>query len=158
MNSSVIQTQSIVTVPSITVRLLGDFAVYNGEQPVTLVNTLRLQVLLTYLLLHRQAPQSRRHLAFLFWPDSTEAQALTNLRKQLLYLRQVLPDCDRLLAMDRQGVHWLPGAAIALDVERFRAALAAAAQLTNSQAIPLKTTNGTLPNMLMILVHIAELV
>lgn len=120
----------------LTIRLLGDFALTYGGLPITAVNTPRLCALLAYLLLHRQAPQSRRHLAFLFWPDSTEAQALTNLRKQLLYLRQVLPDCDRLLAMDRQGVHWLPGAAIEVDVERFREALAAAATLTDSQAIP----------------------
>ncbi|MCE7985121.1 MAG: hypothetical protein DYG89_28445 [Caldilinea sp. CFX5] len=138
MNSSTIPPQpASPQPPGLTVRLLGEFVLYAGAEPITQVNTPRLQALLTYLLLHRQAPQSRRHLAFLFWPDSMEARALTNLRKQLLYLRQALPACDRLLAMDRQGVHWLPGAVIELDVERFRAALAAAADLADSQAIPL---------------------
>lgn len=120
----------------LTIRLLGDFALWYRGEPIPTVNTPRLQALLAYLLLHRQAPQNRRHLAFLFWPDSTEAQALTNLRKQLLYLRQVLPDSDTFLAMDRQQIHWLPDAPITLDVETFRAALAEATNTTDSQAIP----------------------
>ena len=75
----------------LTVRLLGDFLLLDGDLPLDLASTPRLQALLAYLLLHRQAPQSRRRLAFLFWPDSAEAQALTNLRKQLLYSRKLLP-------------------------------------------------------------------
>ena len=112
--------------PQLTVRLLGDFALIADDTPINLAGMPRLQALLTYLLLHRQAPQSRRHLAFLFWPDSTEAQALTNLRKQLLYFRQLLPQADRLLVADRQSVQWLPDVAFALDVETFRTALATA--------------------------------
>lgn len=121
--------------PGLTIRLLGDFAVTHGDEPITLAHMPRLQALLTYLLLHRQAPQSRRHMAFLFWPDSAEKQALTNLRKQLLYLRQVLPHCDALLVMDRQSVYWLPGTLITLDVETFQTALAEAATAPDSQAI-----------------------
>jgi len=48
--------------PSLIVRLLGDFVLHNGADLITQVNTPRLQALLTYLLLHRQAPQSRRSL------------------------------------------------------------------------------------------------
>jgi DNA-binding SARP family transcriptional activator len=121
--------------PGLTIRLLGDFAVTHGDEPITLAHMPRLQALLTYLLLHRQAPQSRRHMAFLFWPDSAEKQALTNLRKQLLYLRQVLPHCDALLVMDRQSVYWLPGTLITVDVETFQTALAEAATAPDSQAI-----------------------
>ncbi len=136
MNSLAIPPRPASTQPlCLTIRLLGDFALTYDGKPITVVNTLRLQALLTYLLLHRQAPQSRRHLAFLFWPDSTEAQALTNLRKQLLYLRQTLPNCDALLVMDRHQVQWTPDAAITLDVEMFRAALATAVQAADSQAI-----------------------
>ena len=136
MNSLAIPPRPASTQPPcLTIRLLGDFALTYDSKPITVVNTLRLQALLTYLLLHRQAPQSRRHLAFLFWPDSTEAQALTNLRKQLLYLRQTLPNCDALLVMDRHQVQWTPDAAITLDVETFRSALTTAAQATDSQAI-----------------------
>jgi hypothetical protein len=36
---------------------------------------------LTYLVLHRDAPQPRYYLAFLFWPDSPQAQARAKPRK-----------------------------------------------------------------------------
>ena len=60
------------------IHLLGKFRLGYGEQPVTTVNTPRLQSLLAYLVLNREAPQLRQHLSFLFWPDSSESQARTN--------------------------------------------------------------------------------
>ncbi|MFN8454076.1 MAG: hypothetical protein U0401_05265 [Anaerolineae bacterium] len=68
--------------------LLGNFHLIYGDTPLATVNTLRLQSLLAYLVLHRHTPQSRRHLAFLLWPDTPEAQAHTNLRTLLHRLRQ----------------------------------------------------------------------
>jgi DNA-binding SARP family transcriptional activator len=64
--------------PALNIRLLGEFSLEYDGTPVTGVRTQRLQSLLAYLLLHRDAPQSRAHLAFQFWPDSTEAQARSN--------------------------------------------------------------------------------
>jgi len=69
------------------IQLLGDFTLTFAGVPVTAVNTARLKSLLVYLVLHRDAPQPRHHLAFLFWPDTSEAQALTNLRNLLHKLR-----------------------------------------------------------------------
>jgi DNA-binding SARP family transcriptional activator len=83
--------------PGLRVHLLGDFHLLYDERTVSDVDTPRLQSLLSYLVLHRHAPQSRRHLAFLFWPDSTEAQARTNLRNLLHHLRHALPEADRFL-------------------------------------------------------------
>jgi len=53
--------------------------------------------LLAFLLLNRDAAQPRQRLAFLLWPDSTEAQARTNLRHVLHNLRRALPELDRYL-------------------------------------------------------------
>ena len=53
----------------------------------------RAELLLAYLVLHPDA-QPRRRLAAALWPDSTEAQAHTNLRKLLHTLRRRLPDVD----------------------------------------------------------------
>ncbi|HEX3005697.1 MAG TPA: AAA family ATPase, partial [Angustibacter sp.] len=58
----------------------------------------RTALLLAYLALHAEAPQPRTHLAALFWPDSEEAQARTNLRRELHHLRAVLEDDDSLVA------------------------------------------------------------
>src|ERR1700687_3187896 len=77
--------------------LLGGFGVAVGDAPLGSFGTPRLQVLTAYLLLHRGAPQLRQHLAFLLWPDSSEAQARTNLRNLLHRLAAALPDAQRFL-------------------------------------------------------------
>ena len=89
-------------IPTLHIRLLGDFYFAYNDRPVTALNRARLQSVLTYLILHQQAPQSRRHLAFLFWPDSTEAQAHVNLRNILHRLRQALPEANHLLQVNGQ--------------------------------------------------------
>jgi len=109
--------------PTLHVQLLGDFRLVYGDEAVTDVNTPRLQSLLAYLLMHREAPQLRYHIAFQFWPDSTEAQALTNLRNLLYHLRNALPDADRFLEVDTQTVQWRSDIPFTLDVSRFERAL-----------------------------------
>src|SRR5437867_277943 len=102
--------------PTLHVHLLGDFRLVYDNKPVTEVNSARLQSLLAYLVLHRDTSQSRQHLAFLFWPDSTEAQARNNLRQALHQLRQQLPDADRFLYADVTTLCWRSDAAFSLDV------------------------------------------
>jgi DNA-binding SARP family transcriptional activator len=110
------------------VSLLGDFRIRHDEAPVTDVDAPRLQALLAYLMLHSDAPQSRSHLAFLFWPDTTEAQARTNLRNVLHHLRRALPDADSHLDASVQSLRWRSEVPFALDVMDFNAALAQAEQ------------------------------
>jgi DNA-binding SARP family transcriptional activator len=120
--------------PVLTVCLLGGFALTYCGEPVTTVKTSRLQTLFAYLLLHRQAAHARRQLAFLLWPDSTQGQALTNLRKQLLYLQQALPAADSFLHIERGSVQWRPDAQVRLDVAEFEHALNQAAGAQGDQA------------------------
>src|SRR4029453_2689231 len=110
--------------PTLHIRLFGDFSLVYGEEPVTSINTPRLHSLLAYLALHRDAPQLRQHLAFLFWPDTSEAQARTNLRQLLHQLRHALPDADRFLYADSNTVCWRPDAPFQLDLAEFERALA----------------------------------
>lgn len=125
-----------MTTDVLQITLLGDLQITSGDQScvTTLhtVNTARLQALLGYLLLHRAAPQARDHLAFLFWPDTNEAQALTNLRNLLHKLRQALPTPERFLLVDSRSVQWRPDAPYALDVAAFEQAVA---QATTSAAL-----------------------
>ena len=116
------------------IRLLGEFSLVYGDQPVTGVNTPRLQSLLAYLVLHREAAQPRRHLAFLFWPDSSEAQARTNLRKLLHQLQRALPAAATFLRADGQTLQWRDEAPFSLDVADFERALAQAHSLRHLQA------------------------
>jgi DNA-binding SARP family transcriptional activator/predicted ATPase len=112
--------------PILHIHLLGDLHLVCGDEPITSVNTQRLQSLLAYLLLHRDAPLSRHHLAFVLWPDSTDAQALTNLRNLLHLLRQALPEAERFLNVDRHTLQWHNDAPFTLDVTDFEHALAQA--------------------------------
>src|SRR5512136_1904134 len=110
----------------LSVSLLGYFYIRNDEAPVTDVDSSRLQSLLAYLLLHRDAPQSRAHLAYLFWPDTSEAQAHTNLRNLLHHLRRALPDADSVLDATVLTLQWRSDTPLTLDVADFSSALARA--------------------------------
>jgi len=109
------------------VRLLGQFHLTIDGRPVPGPTTARLQSLLAYLLLHADAPQSRAHLSFAFWPDASEANARNNLRQLLHQLRQALPDSDRYLRADATSVQWVPDSRFSLDVALFERAVAEAA-------------------------------
>jgi DNA-binding SARP family transcriptional activator len=117
--------------PILCISLLGDFLLLSGDTVVTTVTIPRVQSLFAYLVLHRAAPQSRSHLAFLLWPDSTEAQAHTNLRQLLYHLRQSLPDVERFLHANKHSIQWLPGdteGSWTLDILEFEQALIQAEQ------------------------------
>ena len=109
--------------PTFQIRLLGDFSLIYADRQVTSLNTLRLQSLLAYLVLHRDVPQQRQHLAFLFWPDTTEAQARNNLRQLLHQLRRAFPPVEHFLSADTHMVHWHPITPFHLDVAEFEEVL-----------------------------------
>ncbi|MFL5661320.1 MAG: ATP-binding protein, partial [Ktedonobacteraceae bacterium] len=112
-----------MTMPNLHLRLLGDFSLLYNDQQVTNLNTTRLRSLLAYLVLHRDVPQQRQHLAFLFWPDATEAQARNNLRQLLHQLRQAFPEVEHFLSADTHMLHWHPVTPFHLDVAEFEQAL-----------------------------------
>lgn len=118
---------------TLQIYLLGNFQLLYANEVLTSVNTPRLQTLLVYLLLHRQAPQSRQHLAFQLWPDSAESQARTNLRKLFFQLQHALPDAKHFLYADTKSIGWNPKAAFTLDVAQLQQ------QLAHLQQEPLDT-------------------
>jgi len=118
------------------VSLLGDFRIRQDQALVTGVDAPRLQSLLAFLLLHQDAPQSRAHLAFLFWPDTTEAQARTNLRYLLHQLRRALPAANAHVDAGVQSLTWRSSAEVTLDVTDFEAALGRADKAQAARDIP----------------------
>jgi predicted ATPase/DNA-binding SARP family transcriptional activator len=119
--------------PALQIQLLGSFCLVRDQQPVSGLDSPRLQSLLAYLLLHRDTPQSRQYLAFLFWPDSNESQARNNLRQVLFLLRRALPNAEHFLRADMQTVQWLPDFPFTLDVADFQRAVEQAATLDSLQ-------------------------
>lgn len=104
------------------ISLLGEMSIAGSAGPITGIDTPRLKSLLAYLVLHKDFPQSRSHLAFIFWPDTDEAQARTNLRNLLHQLRERLPGHADHLLVDTHYIQWRPGANICLDVDELKQA------------------------------------
>ena len=131
--------QRVLAAQPLHIQLLGEFRLASGDTPVTSIDKPRLQSLLASLVLHRNAPQSRSHLAYLLWPESTDAVAHSNLRTLVHRLRQALPNADAFLHSDRHGLQWHPSTQEApwtLDVLDFERALAEAKQAGHSSDLP----------------------
>ncbi|MEZ4681261.1 MAG: BTAD domain-containing putative transcriptional regulator [Caldilineaceae bacterium] len=110
----------------LNIQLLGGFKLaHRGEAVADLIRP-RGKALLAYLLLHHATPQDRAHLAAIFWPETSDSQARTNLRRELHQLRQLSPIFDALIQNDRQSVQWqMPDDGV-LDVTKFNQLLTAA--------------------------------
>ena len=104
------------------IQVFGAFQVFHGTQPITAINTHRLQSLLAYLILH-EGPQARERLAFQLWPESSDSQARTNLRQLLHNLRRALPAECELLTADNYAVEWRRDPACSVDFLEFDAAI-----------------------------------
>ncbi len=101
------------------IQMLGNFCIQSGGVPLANLNQPPEQSLLVFLILHREAPQVRFTLASLFWPDSPEGQAHTNLRNLVHLLRHALPEGERWILATTQTLQWNPAAAIQVDVLEF---------------------------------------
>src|SRR5262245_61620541 len=115
------------------ISLFGNLRISVAGNPVTSVNTNRLQSLIAYLILHGDAPQPRERLAFMLWPSSSESQARTNLRQLLHNLKRALPDECTFLASDHFAVRWRQDPSCAIDTVDFQAAMAEAASARAQQ-------------------------
>ena len=112
------------------VTLLGEQAIIDDETGSVRMRSSRTVALVAFLALHAGSPQPRQRIAGLFWPDSTDAQALTNLRRELHNLRNVLGD-QPVLVVTPRDLCWRDSEMTRVDVRAFdierEAALAAAA-------------------------------
>ena len=112
------------------VSLLGEQAIADDRPGGSRVGSTRAVVLVTFLVTHAGSAQPRPRIAGLLWPESTDAQALTNLRRELHHLRQVLGD-DPSLVVTSRDLCWRDTDTCRVDVRIFdierKAALAAAA-------------------------------
>ncbi len=114
------------------ISLIGKFKITCRNETVNGLSTRRLRTLLAYLALHKETEISRQRIAFLFWPDSTEGQARTNLRQLLHHLRRAFPQAEDFLQMDARIIRWRSDAAIQVDVDHFIHLVSAAKEANQS--------------------------
>jgi DNA-binding SARP family transcriptional activator len=108
------------------VSVLGESAITDESGSIR-TRSSRAVVLVAFLAFHAGSPQPRQRIAALFWPDSTDAQALTNLRRELHYLRQILPD-DPSLVVTSRDLCWHDAATCRVDLRVFETEWTAAAR------------------------------
>lgn len=105
--------------PVLDIQLLGAFCLKYNNQEIRQGMTARVEALLAYLLIHRETPIPRQRLAFLFWPETSEKQAHTNLRNLVYKLRSVLPEADSYIYVGQSMLQWQPSLPFNVDVDRF---------------------------------------
>jgi DNA-binding SARP family transcriptional activator/tetratricopeptide (TPR) repeat protein len=76
----------------VEITLLGEQSVVDPVGVRTLTRSSRSIALLGLLIARTDSPQSRSTIAGAFWPESSERQALTNLRRELHHLRRLIDD------------------------------------------------------------------
>jgi DNA-binding SARP family transcriptional activator len=101
------------------IRLFGAFELRIDDRPLPAIESIRVRSLLSRLLLQRDVAVSRERLAAALWPESTEAQARTNLRHLLHTLRRAVPETDQRLVVTAAALTWRTDTADTLDVAEF---------------------------------------
>jgi DNA-binding SARP family transcriptional activator len=110
----------------LSIYFFGEFRIHYQGEIVASINKSRVQELLAWLLLHRDSPQSRHHIALKFWPDCEESQAMTNLRNTLYYLRKTLPQADQYITAEQHTINWNRTTEFYFDVSDFEESIQAA--------------------------------
>jgi DNA-binding SARP family transcriptional activator len=103
---------------TLRLELLGGCRILAGGRPLTRPLTVRQQQLLAYLALNAGGPIPRQQIAGTLWPDSADAQALTNLRREWHHLREHWPEVDAMVDAGTRTLAWRPEK-VELDVSDF---------------------------------------
>jgi DNA-binding SARP family transcriptional activator len=106
------------------ISLLGERVIRNATGTIR-TRSSRTLAMVAFLVIHADSPQSRQRIAALFWPDSTDEQALTNLRRELHHLRHALGD-ERALVVNARDLCWQDTQTCRVDVRTFTVEHAAA--------------------------------
>ena len=119
----------------LTVRLFGKLSLKCDDETVHGLDACKLQELITYLLVFREAPHSRESLAALLWGDNSTAQSKKYLRQALWQLQRVLGSRaqnrdDSIFNVAPDWVSFNSDSDIWLDVAVFEQAFAVAREVT----------------------------
>jgi DNA-binding SARP family transcriptional activator len=132
---------------SLRIELLGGFRVLADGRPLGQPISARQQELIAFLVLHaRQGPIQRQRVSGSLWPESSNVQALTNLRRELHHLQRS-PKLYALIDVGTRTLAWREAAPATVDLAGFataadrglegdRTALQEAARLYKGDLLP----------------------
>jgi predicted ATPase/DNA-binding SARP family transcriptional activator len=101
------------------VNLFGQPSLLAGDVVRPLPARERALSLLAYLALH-PGPQQREHVAFALLPDEEESSALASLRRQLLFIKKIIPiDDGRWLKAAFRTIGWDEDASVDCDLRLY---------------------------------------
>ncbi len=133
---------------SLRIDLLGGFGLAVEGRPSARAPSTRQQQIVAFLVLHgRGVPIARQRVAGSLWPESTDVQALTNLRRELHHLREDWPLLEGLVDAASRTLAWRSPDGAIVDLIAFegaaerglagdRAALRDAAALYKGDLLP----------------------
>ena len=105
---------------ALALRFLGGFSIVPPAERLS--SSARLQGLLAYLVIQHPRPAPRRAIAAAFFPDVSDEQARTYVRKLLAQLREAGPTLAEALTIDEPSLAWRAGQAPQSDLAEFLAA------------------------------------
>ena len=94
----------------------------DGHSPARLPNARQQQIIAFLVLYARSSPILRQRVGGSLWPESTDDQALTNLRRELHHLREGWPSLDALVDVSSRTLGWRVEADAMVDLLAFEAA------------------------------------
>ena len=109
--------------PRLRIELLGGFRLLADGRSPARPPSARQQQLIAFLVLHaRGGPIPRQRVGGSLWPDSSDVQALTNLRRELHHLRETWPALDALVDAGSRTLAWGGDRDAIVDLVAFEAA------------------------------------
>jgi DNA-binding SARP family transcriptional activator len=113
----------VSSAPPLRIDLLGGFHVRVDGRSIARVPSARQQQLIAFLVLHASAgPIPRQRVSGTLWPESTDVQAQTNLRRELHHLREGWPKLEALVASESRTIGWREHPSAIIDVVMFEQA------------------------------------
>src|SRR5689334_25397921 len=98
--------------------VLGEQSVTDERTASVRIRSSRTVALIGFLAAHAGSPQARQRIAGLFWPESADGQALTNLRRELHNLRQIIGE-DPSLVVTPRDLCWRDADSCVVDLRVF---------------------------------------
>jgi len=108
----------------LSVRLLGTFLITFDDNSVPMAKTKRPRSLLAYIFINLANQLTRQQIASTFWPESSEKQARTNVRRLLYRLRPLVPALENAIDFDTDPIQLRENIDFEIDVDLLKSSYA----------------------------------